>query len=207
MQDVITLVDQARARSVALNDQLAEKHGLTSGDIPISGLNMANQHCVLALESLLNYSNLWRGPLVNTSVTTDQLRRENAQRVVALTSSSFISSLSAFEFCAKQSIALHAQKLQPLQGRIYLRKIIKQSVLAGVIPATDESSWEGVIELRNALVHNNGIAEQTRSYAVPGTQGISFTSGQMTEGTLKFFPQVQFWTIEAFARWCDGFLK
>lgn len=206
MQEVITLVDQARARSVALNDQLAKKYGLASEDLPISGLNMANQHCVLALESLLNYNNLWHSRLVNTSVSTDQLRTESAQRVVELTKSSFILSLSAFEFCAKQSIALRPKKIQPLQGRIYLRKIIKESVLAGVISATDESSWEGVIELRNTLVHNNGIAEQTKSYIVPGTQGISFKSGQMSEGTLKFFPQVQSWAIEAFARWCDGFL-
>ena len=207
MNEVIALVEKARVRSAELNDQLAATHGINTDHFPIRGLNMANQHCVLALEALLNYMNLWSATEAQIHPNIEQLRNENGQRVIELTKSALIFSLSAFEYCAKQFIALHPGKIVPLSGRIYLRKIIEESVRANLIPIADEGPWEGVIELRNSLVHNNGVADKTQSYAIPGAQNIEFKSGQMITGNLKFFAEVQLWSIESFGRWCDALLK
>lgn len=207
MDDVFALVDQARLRSAALNDHLAKVHGIDSGYPPIAGLNMANQNAVLSLELLHYYRQVWNRANVDVLTDLERSRKENSDRVIILTKSAFILSLSAFEFCAKVAIAQRPARLRLIKKRVYFSDIVNESVLAGVISDTDGQAWKGIIELRNMLVHHNGIAERTASHIIPGTQGIRYVTGQMTAGNLKLFPEIHLWSIEAFARWCDGFLR
>src|SRR5262245_1985296 len=95
VEEVIKLVDLARVQSAALNDQLAIKYRIGSEDLPISGLNMANTNCVLALEALVNYNRLWNAPRAHSpSQDFEQLRKENGERVMRVNKASFILTLS-----------------------------------------------------------------------------------------------------------------
>lgn len=207
MQDVIALVDQARVRSAQLNDELAQRYGVPPGAMPIAGLNMANMHAVIALELLVHYAEIWARLDPAHFPDVDETRRENAQRVLEVTKSAFVLSLSAFEFCAKQALAVSPGRLPPMNGRVYLRRVVRESVVARIIPNEDDHPWEGLIELRNTVVHNNGIAEKTSTYTIPGAAAICFVAGRMTQGNLKFFAEAQLWAVKAFGRWCEGIMR
>jgi len=207
MQDVLALVDRARAETVTHNDRLAAKFNLSGQDAPIAGLNMANLHAVVALELLMYYEQIWRTLPISAVPDVARQRQENAERVMTVSKAAFVLALSAFEFSAKQALIARPGKIAPITGRIYLRKIIQESVTAGLIPAGDDHAWEGVIELRNILVHNNGIADATARYNIPTCQQINFVAGVMTSGNLRFFPEILCWSIGAFSRWCDAFLS
>jgi hypothetical protein len=168
---------------------------------------MASNHATLALEVLSYYRTHWNTPVTDIVENISCIREENGQRVMDLMKSALIMSLSSYEYTAKQAVISNRLRLPELGGRIYLRRIVQESAKLGLIPPEDKLPWEGIFEMRNTLVHNNGIAELTATYAIPGTPGIVFVAGSMTQGNLKLFPQLLLWSVEAYGRWCDGFLQ
>jgi hypothetical protein len=183
------------------------KHRAKAGDAPIGALNMANQYAIVALELLSHYKAIWDRMPPGAVPDPARTRQENAERVITITKAVFILTLSAMEFGAKQALAGEPSKL-PLGGdRVYLRRIIAKSREKGWLPIADETGWRGVIELRNTLVHNNGIAETTEDFALPNGPTISLVSGRMIQGNLRFLPEVTLWASDAFAKWADAFLR
>lgn len=207
MDDVIALVDRVRVRTARLNEESGAKFALESGDPPIAGFNMANQYAVIALELLTFYRNVWSAIPAATVSNPERSRRENGERVLTITKAAFILTVSAFEFSAKQAITTKPGKLPTMEGRTYLRRIMAESLKAGIIPPTDATPWEAVSEVRNVLVHNNGIADRTVTYEMPLGPTVVLATGAMTQGNLRFFPELSLWCVEAFARWCDGYLS
>lgn len=207
MIELLQLIDQVRSKSAQLNSQLAQKYGISGSDFPLGGLLMTNQYAVVTLELLHFYHRTWSAVSPQQVTDPDRTRQENGERVLLATKSSFILALSAFEFSAKQSIAQNPAKLSLSGGRVYLRRIIRESVAAQLIAPADEHPWEGIIEVRNMLVHNNGIAERNATYRIPNGPTITLTTGSMTRGDLKLFAESLLWAVNAFGRWCDGFLS
>jgi hypothetical protein len=76
-----------------------------------------------------------------------------------------------------------------------------------LLPGADELPWEGVIQVRNMLVHNNGIADVTATYQIPNGPTITLTAGAMTQGNLRFFPELLLWSVDGFGRWSEGILR
>jgi hypothetical protein len=207
MNDILALVDQARRRTLVLNKDLSARFALNPGEPPVGGFNMVNQHAIIALETLSYYHGVWSKVSAGSVADPWRARQENAERVNIITKAMFILSMSAFEFTAKETIKSRPRNLPLKQGRVYLRNIIGASIRAGLIDPADEQPWEGVIELRNILVHNNGIADKTATYQLLGGPSIALMAGGMAQGNLKFFPKLLLWTIEAFARWSEGHLR
>jgi hypothetical protein len=87
-----------------------------------------------------------------------------------------------------------------IKGRIYLSLIMERSRDIGVIDDTTYSLWEGVIQLRNALVHNNGISEKTAMYVYPETN-IQLSTGEMSQGNLKMFGHLTKWILSESKFW------
>jgi hypothetical protein len=83
---------------------------------------------------------------------------------------------------------------------------MRNSADAGLISATDRERWDGAIRLRNTLVHNNGIAEETAVYSYPDVT-LQLADGQMAQGDLRLFPYMAIWVTEAFASWSDSLLQ
>lgn len=53
---------------------------------------------------------------------------------------------------------------------------------------------------RNALVHNNGVSEKTKTYSYPNCH-LSLQNRKMIQGNLKLFPNLTDWMIEAIKEW------
>jgi hypothetical protein len=124
MNDVLSLLDQTRLRSGALNDELNARFGLSPGDPPVAAFNMANQYAIVALELLSFYNQVWSSLVPSAMSDPARTRQDNAERVITITKATFILSLSAFEFSAKQTVAGRPGKIAPIARRVYLRKII-----------------------------------------------------------------------------------
>src|SRR5712671_2576728 len=202
MNEVIYLVQRARMRAMELNGQLAVRYGIASEQLPIGALKMAGNHSVVATELLTHYLRVWSNSAA-VSANVVSLQPENAERVVEVTKAILVLCISAFEFSLKQAVEADPKKLSSLSGRVDLRKIIDASATAMLIPAAEKFGWEGVIELRNSMVHNNGIAEKTETYHLPAGPTISLYAGKTIQGELGLFAEVLVWSVEAFARWCD----
>jgi hypothetical protein len=206
MHDVFALLDQVRVRTAQANDSLAARHGLGAGDPPINALNMVNQYAVMAMELTSFYFEVWSKLRPDQLLDPEATKRENGERIVGLTKSAFIMSVSSLEFAAKSAIVARPSRLPAPTGRVYLRKIIKDSDRAGLIAHAEDSPWEGIIEVRNVLVHNNGIADRDASFTIPGGPTIQLKSGKMTQGNLRFFPELTLWAVDSYSRWADAFL-
>lgn len=206
MDDVLNIFRYSINKTAELNDHLGRKFGLNTDSIPIAGLNMANSHCTIALEALSYYDSIWSSKRLPESNMLEKIRAENGQRVIELTKANFILSLSSFEFCAKQAIVNFPNRLDPISGRVYMRKVMEFSFNKGIISEDERDKWYAVIELRNSLIHNNGIAEVDLNFQLQENLFILMNSGNMINANLRFFPQVHLWAIEAFSRWCDAFL-
>jgi len=206
MQDLVNIVNQIRVLSAESQIALSKKYSMQPGDPPFGAFAMCNQQSIIALELLSYYLNVWSKVSSSSLPDPDQTRQENAERVVTLTKAMFVFSVSGMEFDAKNAIKAFPTKIPPISGRIYLRRIISQSAKAKLITSTDEEMWEGAIETRNIIVHNNGISEVTKEYSYPNGLKISLNAGKMTRGNLKFFAELTHWTVQAYSNWCQAFL-
>jgi hypothetical protein len=206
MQDVLSLVNAIRVRSAELQDGLAAKHKVPPGEPPLGAFAMCNQYAVLTLELLSFYNQVWSALRAPEGPDLDRTRQENGERIISITKACFVLSLSAIEFSAKHAIVNIPGRVPPLAGRVYLRKIISATVNAGRISATDETVWDGCSEVRNTIVHNNGIAERDLAFALPSGTQVQLQRGLMMRGNLRLLPELTQWSVEAFGRWADGFL-
>lgn len=208
MQDVFPAVKHTRETSAQLQEHLAARHGLSAAESPLDALGMCHNISVMSLELLYYYLQVWGGTVAKGTVTEDKrIRHENGERVVLITKTLVIMSLSAFEFGAKQAVLTRPGKVEFAGGRIYLPKIMHASVQAGLIGPETCTCWEGLTKLRNCLVHNNGIADETATYTYPGGLTVALSNGRMTQGNLHFFPGLTNWATGAFADWCEAFLN
>lgn len=203
MDDVLRSVNEMRLRLASLHDELANEFG-HHDTAPVGGFGMGYNTAVLTFELLSYYSDLWGRIDARGIRNHEQLRQENAERVALITKTLFITLLSGFEYSAKQALLLKPGALPLGKGRIYLWGIIQKSADHEWIGETEKRLWDGAIRLRNTLVHNNGVAEETRTYQFPGAQ-LELLDGAMVRGNLRLFPAVSAWVIEAFSRWCRQF--
>jgi hypothetical protein len=77
---------------------------------------------------------------------------------------------------------------------------------AGLIDSSDLDSWKAIVEVRNALVHNNGTSDCDLVHALDNGPTVRLTKGRMAQGNLRFFPELMLWSIEAFGRWSGTLL-
>lgn len=204
MTEVFTILDHARRHTAELHDSLATRHRLAAGEAPVGAFNMVNQFVVVAMELVSHYADIWSGI---PAADVDQGRRQEwAERLITITKSTFILSMSAMEFSAKEALLARPRRVPLPRGRVYLGGIMKKSLTAGLITAADEEAWKGLVQVRNLLVHNNGIADGDATFALPNGPTITLVAGAMTKASLEFFPQITLVTISAYARWSDAFL-
>lgn len=205
MIEILQSVDRLRLATAEAQDRLAKQHHVAPGDPPLGGLGMVYNMAVMCLELLHYYHQLWSKLPATAVADPEQTRHENGERVMLITKTLFIQSMSGVEFSAKDGLTRFPGRLPPLTGRIYLRRIIEASATSGYIAPADVDLWVGAVEVRNTLVHNNGIAETSASYAFPGAT-LTLQVGKMVQGKLDTFTALTHWATDAFARWCDRFL-
>lgn len=205
MADVLQRVGAVHAKCQQYHTDLARRFSVPLGDAPIGGFGICQNTATVTLELLSFYDDFW-GRLDPRSVpNVEQARHENAQRVMVITKALYILALSGFEFSAKNGLGLRPKRLSLGRGRVYLGSILGASKDANLISQGTYDLWGGVIELRNTLVHNNGIADRTATYRFPDFK-VELRQGQMSIDGLVFFAALTDWMIDAFWDWCIAFL-
>ena len=204
--DVLKFLDQFVNRVNALQEKLhADLKVLVEDDTRFFGLGQ--REAVLAHELLTFCLPHWSSVLSTHRVpaTIERTRGEVYDRIRSILAQQFISTMSLIEFSAKESIrAASSSSLSAAiarsKRRVSLRLIVEESRGLNLISGTELDTWSPLIELRNMLVHNNGIATTPARYEIAGLT-VELIPGKMTEtDTFLFFPKI---TAKAVLRYHD----
>ena len=159
------------------------------------------------LELLSYYRDVWGKPHVRlTPEEIEEAKQENTGRCVMLLESLFVMSMSAIEFSAKASIGYYgndplACSLVANRGRfVYLSNIMKKSWTKGLISESAYHDWDGLIAIRNCVVHNNGIPDHDDSYTI-GKLSVVATKDKMLRGKLDFFLNLTDSAVDRYSDW------
>ena len=177
-------VDLTRAFPIECNVNTPEFFTKSFNDITIT------------LEILDFYFSTW-AKLGLKKISTES---EKTQRIILIQKMSFIEILSALEFDSKKIVHNNQAIFGSFSGRIYLGGIMKRSFNKGLIDGKKLNQWNGVIKLRNTLVHNNGISEESKIYKYPDIS-ITLTKNKMTKGDLKMFGLLVKWILDNSRDW------
>lgn len=200
MKDILHLTVQLRNKSYAIGEEIAKLLGIKSHEMPIGVFPMIFNLSTLLLELLSHYLDVWGKVSTTIHSSVEEAKKENADRVILIQKMAFIQTMSSVEFCCKYYIRTHPKKIGRINGRVYLIKIMDRSKKHGVISKPDFNLWEGVNELRNALVHNNGISEKTKEYGFPKCK-LELNKNKMIRGNMKSFPFITDWLLDAIKSW------
>jgi hypothetical protein len=189
-------------------DKLHHQFGVGRGEPPLVAFGMLFNHATLTLEVCSWYYDLW-GKLSSSSVPNPtRTIQENTERIIEQTKANFVFSLSAVEHVAKLWAKAHPNVLpMDFAKRQYLIGVIGKSHAEGLIGRTRHSQWSGLIKLRNAVIHNNAIADENLTVDFGSGFRVAMRDGQMIEGPLTIFVHLGRWTIEAYAEWCASVLQ
>jgi hypothetical protein len=200
MKDVYARVMHLRSRACDYGNEVAELLGIQSHEMPAGVFPMIFNELTLGMELLYYYYNIWKRPTSISTQSMEEAKQENAQRVITIERMIFLETMSSIEFCSKGYVKEHPRKIGSFGGRVYLRKIMKRSRDQNVIPDVEFERWEGAIELRNCVVHNNGISEKTAKHIYPCCELI-FEDGKMVRGDLMLLPSLIDWMLDSFKCW------
>ena len=200
-----------RDKCVKYQNEINTKLG--SNDIKVGYFNIIHNHAVATLELLGFYKKIWETPSMfrlevpKADKDLKRAKKENAERIIEATKCLFIKSLSAIEYCAKGTIKdkrhpLHLwyQEQKSKNRRIYLSKMISESYKRGLINKKQKESWDCLIDMRNIIVHNNGIADKNVKYSINDLE-IIFEENKMTKGKLDTFIKLTNIAVDLYYSW------
>ncbi len=203
---------ELRTKIVRIQEDITSDLGIESHENPSDVFSMIYNQIVIGEEIFSLYHRLWkswRNPDKVSSEKVEQIRDENEQRIVEIHKMIFISTMSSFEYCAKEFHKQNSTKLGGInkrKGRIYLRDILKKSYEVGLISENNHTLWTGLLNFRNMLVHNNAISDTDETYSYPKIDLI-FKETQMTQGNLLLFPNLLDWETDAIREWIYKIVK
>lgn len=200
MQEVIELYWELRRAAEKNGDEIAQEFSVNHHEEPASFFGMAFNNITMTLELLDYYNRLWSGLTLTTRSSVEEARAQNGERVIMLQKMSFIEVMSSFEYSAKKIVLSNPAKFDSFSGRIYLSRIMERSVQKGLINQATLDLWNGAIKLRNSLVHNNGISEESASYTYPEVT-INVNENTMTQGNLRQFGFLSKWLLSESKSW------
>ncbi|MEA1936705.1 MAG: hypothetical protein U9N04_01165 [Patescibacteria group bacterium] len=163
-------------------------------DSRIDCFAMIFNQATLAFELLDFYYGRWNNPPI----------KENEERCMAISKMLFIASISSIEFSVKKSILLYPKSEL---CKFYLEKQKNDKFVSfyeiitrkskHFITEEDKQSWEFLITIRNATVHNNSISDKSREIKINGRK-LRIKKDEMMQGKLDHYI---FLTIEAIKRY------
>lgn len=169
---------------------------------------MIFNNATVVLEVLDNYDRYWKRKYVGIpQQKIDELKEQNAERVMEITKWSFTHALSSLEYSAKKIIKNISQiEFQDLKNKlqrgkwVYLSGIMEISKTSGLITKEDYDRLEGITYLRNCLVHNNGIADKDKTFTIR-TVNIKCENGKMIQGKLDIFYNLTDVSVDLYNDW------
>lgn len=203
MHEVVNIYWNLRSLSQKIGDSIAAGAAVGHDEQPAAFFGMAFNSITLTIELLDFYYNTWAAQSTGICSSVEEAREQNAQRVILIQKMCLIELMSSLEFCAKRIVANSLSVFGKFKGRIYLGKIMERSNELGFVDDETLRLWQGLINHRNSLVHNNGFASETDQYAYPSVT-LNVTDGAMTRGTIREFAALTEWMLRASGAWVVG---
>lgn len=209
MDEVVQCLTRTRDACTRLGNELAKDFKLDPAAPPINAFTWCFNSTTLTLETCSYYSERFKLQQATTAPTIAMARQQNGERVVMQTKAHFLFALSSMEAAARQATELHpsAVPLDQTKKWQYLSNILGKSHALGLIDAPSKKLWDGLIFIRNTVVHNNGVGSGDFKLACPNGVTLSVVKGAMIQGTVGTFADLTEWAVESYALWCRGFLK
>lgn len=207
MQNVLDQLSLIRSDSIRWRDELANKYNFGLEEEPFSAFSKCHNLATLALELGTYYKNEWQSDIKPLKISRQQAQEENASRVIEFTKANFIFSISAIEYAMRETDKKNQKVISLDRSKIlFLRNFVRSSEAVGILDKDSCDMWNAIIDLRNAVVHNNGVANCDASVKLSNGLHINMEAGKMIQGTLMHFPQATHWVLGSFSEWCDAFL-
>lgn len=136
-------------------------------------------------------------------------QRERAAQAMTVCRQSYIELLSLTEFSITHAVRNVPEFFPPPKGKtkIYLAQIISDSVSLGWLPDSHKNAWSGLAELRNALVHRNGISDKTASFEINDTLKLDFLKDTTISDKGYGLPRLCEWAVNSMGEWSTSYLK
>ncbi len=165
-------------------------------------------------DNLRLFGSLW------PTIDRNMKKPEYIQRVTILVWSDFVFSLSSVEFFLKNIIkaSLNGPLVEWLQEKreavekeeksfwMYLTNIMEESRKRKLIKKPELRSWRGMIQLRNVIIHNNGMFEKDETLNI-GEIEISAYAGKTIDTMLINYPKFITTLIALTRGWIESYLK
>lgn len=203
MQDLVKLYWELRSIAEKNGDEIAQEFSVEHHEDPAAFFGMVFNNITMTLELLDHYNRLWGNLTSTTCSSVEEARAQNGERVMMIQTMAFIEIMSSFEFSAKKTVIQKAARFGRFSERIYLSGIMKRSQEKGFIDQAKLDLWNGAIRLRNSLVHNNGISEETACYQYPEIT-VNVNQNAMTQGDLKQFGLLSKWVLNESKTWISA---
>jgi hypothetical protein len=129
-------------------------------------------------------------------IPSDREQFDIEDKVAMIGRNALVSTVSAFE-CSLKLAALSTNGffVEPPKRDIYLKNVIARLLELGHISEDCKNKWVFIVDLRNAIVHDNGIASKNSEFFQNGEKMASMTKGQHTYGPLGAIPTMINWMI------------
>ena len=149
----------------------------------------------LGLEVLDNYKSIWSGIKLTNAAEIQRAKEQNEERVILIQKMIFIESMSIIESSLKKYIAENPGKIGDIKGKVYLIKILNSCKDKDLLSESDYGRWDGLRELRNAIIHNNAISDVDLEHDY-NNMGLELKRGEYIQGNLFLFPTIIDWILD-----------
>jgi hypothetical protein len=182
-------------------DRIMMAYAITmrSDQIPLVVFSYLRNNVQTCYEILNNYANHWL--TIPPELFLQEIDTEIKPRLIEIQKMFFVYIISAVEYVTVEYHNQHPIKLGTINKRqIYLWDIMNKSKDIGIISTADFECWEGLIELRNRIVHSNTIGNKNMLYLFPGLM-LEFRKNQPIQGSPLAFPILTNWLRVAIKDW------
>jgi len=209
VDEVLQRLAATRHRCNSAPKDLGTQFGVDPTEAPSVAFTWCFNSTTTALEACSYYSERFKAMTTTAAPSVELARQQNGERVVLQTKAHFLFALSSMEYAARLATEKypHAVPLDKSKKWQYLSNILDKSHALGMIDADTKDLWDGLIYVRNTIVHNNGVASEDRDYVYPIGTSISARAGVMIQGTVGTYAELTEWAVQAYFDWCRAFLQ
>lgn len=111
---------------------------------------------------------------------------------------SVVSAIEASLKTAAKATKIFSESI-PEKKRLHLRWLMEHAKKINYISQDCLEKWIFIIELRNAIVHDNGIAEKNMKFIKNGRLVLEMKENKQVYGKLMAIPEILEWAITSFS--------
>jgi len=137
-----------------------------------------------------------------------KLEGEYEQRIVTIYKWTFIHSFSIIEYISKKLIVKKNHKIfkeiikniESGKKRVYFSTILKRSAKKSLLSKEHKKIWDGLREIRNAIVHNNAYMDSDLEFNVESYE-FKFNKGEGVSGGIALALKFTDFLLDYYYNW------